>query len=719
MQEADNTYNENHNGNFNIPPCDIELYPQQQQAVEEVRDFLQSDTSVFILKGYAGTGKTTIVKALLPIIGQMGRCVTLLAPTGRAAKVLQQKTHCCTHTIHRAIYSLKNTFKKKVETDEDAEQNDASKKDEVLGFWFKLRQFPYDTWEPRQRVFIVDEASMISAKKTAQELLHFGTDILLEDLLTYAKLDEGAKIIFIGDPAQLPPVGDSYSAALDSDYFTARHLTVKDFTLTNVVRQAADSAILQNATTIRETLYSPVKNELSFNLKENEVEALSSEDIVSKYIELFPKPTLGKSAVICYSNATALHYNEAIRSHYFPHCKDVQPGDVLQIVKNCIVQDKENSAPYHLYNGDFATVLQVAAEPEKQTAPVWMTINGKRVQQPVTLEFRDVTLQAEGGLVFSTKIIETLLKSASPSLDKQELTSLYINFVMRNNQLRNSPEIQGEILLNDPYFNALNVKYGYAITGHKSQGSDWDVAFVDYSKRSGLFDEALRWMYTTTTRAKKTLYGVNIPQIYPLAKLEIREISKIAKPAANALSLANIAGTDLLPHNAANHQKAKCLSVTDSLKEFGASVTRIELLSYKDRYYINTLNGEERYDCIYNGAGHYTTYTPLGANYDKQILQALHSEKHYIYSFSYIPSAKALANLYHKVMSACNELDITITNIVEETKQYYVLYFLKTSGNFSQIKFYYNKNLFITYGQPSSDLGAEDTLLQELINNLR
>lgn len=719
MQETENIYNGNCNGNFNIPPCDIKLYPQQQQAVEEIREFLQSETSVFILKGYAGTGKTTIVKALLPIIAQMNKCVTLLAPTGRAAKVLQQKTRCNTQTIHSAIYSLKKTFKKKVETEEDAAQNDASKKDEVPEFWFKLREHFSDISKARQTVFIVDEASMISARKTTHELLHFGTDILLQDLLTFAKLDEGAKIIFIGDPAQLPPVGDNYSAALDSDYFTAHHLTVKDFTLTDVVRQAADSAILQNATIIRDTLYSTVRNELSFNLKENEVEALSAENIVSKYVELFPRPTLGKSAVICYSNATALYYNDAIRSHYFPQSKDVQPGDVLQIVKNCIVQDRESSTQHHLYNGDFATVLKVASESEKKTAPVWMTINEKRVQQPVTLEFRDVTLQVEGGPVFTTKIIETLLKSATAGLDKQELTALYINFIMRNPHLRNTPDIQGDALLDDPYYNALNVKYGYAITGHKSQGGDWDVVFVDYSRRNGLFDEALRWMYTATTRAKKTLYGVNIPQICPLAKLEIREISKIAKPAANAFSLANIADTDLLPHNATNHQRAKCLSVTDSLKEFGASVQRIEQLPYKDRYHIETANRVERYDCMYNGAGYYTTYAPLEANYDRLILQALHSEKHYIYRFSYTPSAKALTDLYYKMLSACNELDITITNIVEETKQYNVLYFLKTSGNFSQIKFYYNKNLFITYGQPASDMGSEDTLLQELINKLR
>ena len=209
------------------------------------------------------------------------------------------------------------------------------------------------------------------------------------------------------------------------------------------------------------------------------------------------------------------------------------------------------------------------------------------------------------------------------------------------------------------------------------------------------------------------------PNIHPLEKLKFNPIIKFSKPAKDSLMVADIGGVDTLPNGATNIQKAKYFSIVEALNSMALPVKRVEFLPYKDRYHIEVGNRIIRYDCIYNGAGHYTTYTALDmSDNDKSIQMALQSEGAYIFNFDYEPSTDYLAILYHKVRSICSELGIVITNVVEEIKQYDVIYFLRTSGKFSQIKFYYNKKGFVTYGQPYSDVGEDDELLNELIKKL-
>lgn len=703
-----------------VPTFDQELYPQQKEALDRIDSFLNSDDSVFILRGYAGTGKTTMIKAVLPIISRKGKYAQLMAPTGRAAKILHQKTQYPATTIHKAIYALdKLTAKRHDESGNliktaTTQETDISHKDDVVEFWFDISDLDNTTsHNPSQYVFIIDEASMISSQKVEPEIFHFGTDILLEDLLTYAKLGSKSKIIFIGDPAQLPPVGDSESKALNEEFFINKGWATQSYDLTEVVRQSADSLILKNAMTIRTVLEQNARNSLIFSCKENEFERISSTMIPKKFVDLYPEPTMGAAAIVCYSNSMAKGYNDAIRNYYYPGKTSVQCGDILQVVRNCYMHERA------LFNGDFVRVIGVSDSTETQSARVWTSVGGSRIHQLISLKFRDVVVQSEEGEIYKMKIIDSLLNDTAPRLSVIEHTALYINFRMRHPELRNDHEAMAKALLEDPYYSALNVKYGYAITGHKSQGGDWNTVFVDYSDRVGLNDDALRWMYTATTRAKNILYGVNIPNIHPLEKLKFNPIIKFSKPAKDSLMVADIGGVDTLPNGATNIQKAKYFSIVKALNSMALSVKRVEFLPYKDRYHIEVGNRIIRYDCTYNGAGHYTKYTAIDvSDNDKSILMALQAEGAYIFNFDYEPSTDYLTILYHKVRSICSELGIVITNVVEEIKQYDVVYFLRTSGKFSQIKFYYNKNGFVTYGQPYSDVGEDDELLNELIKKL-
>lgn len=699
----------------------IELFPQQQEAFELLCDFLHSEDSVFILKGYAGTGKTTLIKSLLPVIKSIGKMAFLLAPTGRAANILGVKTDQEASTIHRRIYSSSEI--KSIRHDEDGnlietyktKENDKNHKNDSVEYWYQIAKFPDDGYLPSQRVIIVDEASMISSRPAMHEIFHFGTDVLLDDLLTYARLGDKTKIIFIGDPAQLPPVGDNQSLALDEIFFSGRGWKTHSFELTDVVRQSSGSAILENAMKIRNVLNSDKRNELTFARRDDEFEELSSSATITKYTDMFPTPTINQSVIICYSNNMVKAYNDAIRDIYYPGKTALQVGDILQVVKNCYNIDPP------LYNGDFVQVLEVSDAVEQQSAKVWTSEEGVRQHQLITLTFRDVDVISQSGDVYRIKIIDSLLDSRAAQLSHTEAIALYINFRMRHPDLKPKDEAMMKELMSDPYYNALHVKYGYAITGHKSQGGDWDVAFVDYTDRNGLNNDCLRWAYTATTRAKKTLYGINMPDIHPFSKLKISKTIKAGKPAQNAFAVGNVGNVEMLPTDASNARKAKALSVASALSQYMYSIVQIESLQYKDRYHIATPDGIEKYDCQYNGSGLYTMYqslSPVSRAHSEKILQALQSEEAYIYRFEYQPSTELLSRLYSKVRSVCDELGITITNIVEDSKQFNVIYHLKTSGKFASLKIFFDKKQFLTYAQPSSDLGAEDALLNELLTKI-
>ncbi len=704
----------------------MNLYSQQQEALNKIASFMQKkNCPVFILKGYAGTGKTTMIRAIIEYANSINKHTHVMAPTGRAAKVLREKTGIPATTIHKAIYAYK-----KIRTDrhdeqgklifvEDRPDHDSEDKRtygaDDIQMWFGLKVLEQDL-TPSDMLYIVDESSLISSKKATNEFLHFGTDVLIDDLLTFVQPALGGKIIFVGDPAQLPPVGDNRSAALDESFFQEKDMAVESFELTEVVRQKGDSAILKNAMIVRDVLKlePSCRNQLCYERKEDEVEDSTPMEVVSKFVGDQPQPEIGNSIVVCYSNAKVKEYNDEIRQLYFPGNRGIMVGDVLQVVKNSIFNN------VYVFNGDFVTVTDVSDVIDVQSAPVWLDLNGKKERVNVELYYQDIKVITEYGQEFCCKIIKNLLDSSLPSLKQKEVTSAYINFRMRHPEIKSNREVMASALLDDPYFNALNAKYGYAITCHKSQGGEWKNVYVDYGGRTGTNDDCLRWQYTATTRAVERLYGVNIPSITPLSKMTFSKIIQTKNAPKCDISYAAVSADTPLSPAATNAQKAKYISAEAALGRQDMVIMSVQELQYKDRYIILTSCGQEMFDCYYNRSGVYTSVSPLQStvNTDK-IVDALKSFELAEYNITYVPETDGLKQLHAKIMSACDEYGIKITNIQDDLDHYKLTYHFITSGQFSNILFYINKEGFITRAMPSSDLGEKDDLLNKLIQTLQ
>lgn len=700
----------------------MELYKQQQEALEAMVRFVESDESVFILKGYAGTGKTTLIKTFCQEAGVKGKTMLLMAPTGRAAKMLTEKTGFRASTIHQAIYRHDVSYLKC----HDEEGNpilvgglsDAAAKDDGsddVDLYFDIKKLE-DKVDAKSCVIVVDEASMISSRMVKGEMLHFGTDVLLDDLLTFAHLSFGTKIVFVGDPAQLPPVGDNESKALCEEFFRNLGYATQSYTLSEVVRQKADSMILANAMKIRQLLVETKRNELVFDMREGEVMELGSDEVVDKYLETFPHPALGQGVVVCYSNAMVMNYNKAIRSHYFDndtlHC-----GDVLQVVRNNSNPQNGNPA---VFNGDFICVISEPGAEEIHRVPVWVSEEGKRRKEIVELHFQDISYQTDGGVYGHSKLLTNLLHSPFHALTRVEFVAVYVDFLMRYPKLKRGSKDYFDALADDPYFNAVHAKFGYAITAHKAQGGEWPVVFVDYSHRTGLDTDSLRWSYTATTRASECLYGVNMPKVSPFGKFVIGGIRKASKIDGTLMKVKDSECSLLGEASGATPaQKAKCNSAMVALAEMGCRLVAVKQLQYNDRYTIEGPFGQREYNCIYDGAGVYKKFTPLRPSTDDElIIAALSDERAYEYDYSYTPSSEVLGRLHHAVVSATDELGVQITGVKECATSYNVAYGFKTTAR-SAILFYYDKNGAVTSAMPSSTVGADDSKLDLLINRIK
>ena len=674
----------------------MKLTSQQQQVLDDIKTFLDSDVSVFILKGYAGTGKTTMIRTIIEEIKNREKRPILMAPTGRAARVLESKNSWEANTIHRCIYELDT-----IETKEGSDD---------IRFIFPLKN---KEDEANDYICIVDESSMIGTREVQNELFEFGTGSLLNDLLTYVAPNRGGKIIFVGDPMQLPPVGDNVSNALDEKYFENIGLKAMVSELTDVVRQGAGSAILSNAMKVRALIESQQKNNLVFDRQENEVIDMEGYKMPEHLLSLYPKPEIGQSVIITFSNRQARDYNYAVRELLYPEQKQIVVGDILQVVSN--------NYKLNVMNGDFVKVVAINGQTEYQSAPVYINISGQRVQHKITLSFRNVRIRLDNNLEISCKIIENMLDDAEPNLTFAQIQALYINFCMRYPQLKRGSQKFTEYLKADPYFNALRVKYGYAITGHKSQGGEWNTVFVDYTGRTGLNTDCLRWTYTVTTRASHTLYGYNMPNVTPMSKLQVAPIIKAAKPRDEYLSFTDVPETPFHSKDALNFLKAKYWVVSDELKKENCIVKEVESKNYCEWYHIieDTNGFIHTVQCTYNKAGLFTRYQAGDTSEGiLRILSLVQTNMTMLCSFRYVPSSDVLRELYNYVESICSELDVKITNIVEHISHYNVYYYLQGSGKYSCIQFYITKDGFISYAQPFSDLGNDDTILKEVINRL-
>lgn len=427
--------------------------------------------SAFLLKGYAGTGKTSLVSALIQTLPQLRVHTLLLAPTGRAAKVLSSYAERPAYTIHKKIYMT---------------VTDAS------GIVRTVRAVNKHSYT----LFIVDEASMIGLEPTSSR------QSLLEDLVDYVYDGNHCRLMFIGDTAQLPPVGQSESPALDEHYLaSAFGLNVLAAELTEVVRQQQLSGILSNATALRSQIATLAGGEEAslplFQPNAIDVVRLAGENLMETLYREYGSFALEQVVVVCRSNKRANLFNQGIRNTVLFREEEVNAGDYLMVVKNNYFWLDGESSIGFIANGDIVEVLSV-----------------RNVQELYGFRFADATLRFidyPDEEPRDCKLLLSTLYSESPSLTQEESNKLYNNVMEDYADLPHKADRQRELRQN-PYYNALQVKFAYALTCHKTQGGQWRTVIVDQGflpPDMSLDRDFLRWLYTAFTRATDRVYLLN------------------------------------------------------------------------------------------------------------------------------------------------------------------------------------------------------------------
>lgn len=444
----------------------------QDMAIDTFVDFMLSDNcqSMFILKGYAGTGKTTIINGFINAVRSIGMRTVLMASTGRAAKTLETTTAKKSYTIHRVIYTTEDIF----DLDSD----------------FSLSSNKYEN-----TLFIVDESSMIGSDSYDNI---FGSGNLLDDLISYVYSSNNCRLIFVGDTAQLPPVGAVLSDALNTEKMAQYYgMEVFECTLTDVVRQENYSGILHNATNLRNFVGEENEN-ISAHLKPfDDFRFITGTELIEELEHSYRKYGRDNCIVVCFSNKRALQYNMGIRQRIFEYESILVKGEKLIVSKNNYFYTKKKDRSDFIANGEIITVDKVYDLEDIYDLSFAST--------KIYLNDRDENLDA--------RLLLSSLTDEKAQLNREDRQKLYNNLYQEYEHLKTQRKINIAIR-KDEYWGALEVKYGYAITAHKSQGGQWDCVFIDMGHLSYMpFDtNMVRWLYTAITRAKNKVYLVNCPQ---------------------------------------------------------------------------------------------------------------------------------------------------------------------------------------------------------------
>lgn len=428
---------------------------------------------VFILKGYAGTGKTTIVRSLVQSLPAVKGKTVLLAPTGRAAKVLTSYTKQQAYTIHKKIYYKKPTV--------DG------------GLAFQLQQNLHaDT------VFIVDEASMISNTGGLSGGGMFGNGSLLEDVVDYVTNGNNCKLIFIGDTAQLPPVGLNISPALDIEYMKATfHFSIDWHELTEVVRQSENSGILTNATNIRNQIKNDEGSKPHFRINNfNDIERIEGSELEDALNKAYDEYGAEDVMVICRSNKRANIFNQQIRARIRWQEDELSSGDYMMVVKNNYFWLPDESKAGFIANGDIIQLLRVGTIQE---------MHGFRFAD-VRMRMIDYPDEPE----LEARLLLDTIMSEAPALSQADNKKLYDAVSLDYSDVADR-RLRLKKIKDDGFFNALQVKFAYAVTCHKAQGGQWPCVFVEqgYLTDEMINTEYLRWLYTAVSRATQRLGLVN------------------------------------------------------------------------------------------------------------------------------------------------------------------------------------------------------------------
>ncbi len=450
----------------------------QQQLTDMLADFVAQPVSpkqrqAFLIKGYAGTGKTTLVSALVRVLPLVGMQSVLLAPTGRAAKVLSGYSRKQALTIHRKIY--------KAVTRADG----------------RLTMGPGQN-PHKYTLFIVDEASMIPGSDSSADQGIYQHRDLLDDLINYVFSSEGCKLLLIGDTAQLPPVGTDQSPALSPEALErSYHLDIRSYELSDVVRQSLDSGILSNATLLRKQSAedSPV---LPFFRLGNfgdikRIDGAAFEDALNSCYSRFG---CENTVIITRSNKRANLFNNEVRARLLFRETELSAGDIIMITRNNYFWLPLGSKAGFIANGDMAEVRRIIKTGE---------MYGFRFAD-VSVQLADYPDQE----VIEIKLLLDSMVIESPSLPQAEHQKLFDEILLDYTEIK-SPQERTKLVKNSPYYNAVQAKFAYALTCHKTQGGQWDAVFIDHGYLTSEMIDAgfVRWLYTALTRASREVYLVN------------------------------------------------------------------------------------------------------------------------------------------------------------------------------------------------------------------
>jgi len=667
------------------------LTSEQSSLIDELENFLTDQTPCFILKGYAGTGKTFLMKGLTDFLLQSKRNFAILAPTGRAAKVISQKTKHKTCTIHKKIYSNKELKEFKIK-DEDGT--------ETFKFHFEVRI----NEDSANTVYIVDEASMISNVYSEGEFFRFGSGFLLNDLLHYINIDNNdhnKKIIFIGDNAQLPPINMNFSPALDGKYLQKNcGIFSKEFELTEVVRQSADSGILYNATKIRKSLKENIFNKLDINTDLKDIIKTEYDELLPKYLQACNNKIDEETIIVAHSNSAVKGYNDFVRNHFFPNQITITTGDKVILLSN-----NYNYSQMELLNGDIGFVLKVSPTTESRTILLKRKKNDVVEEINIPLSFRNVTIafidEDFKKHEIECKVIENLLYSQHNDLSSDEIKALYIDFKIRNKDLRNGTQAFRDALRSDQYFNALRIKFGYAITCHKAQGGEWKNTFLNCKTSMGYLNSSyFRWLYTGITRAKENLFTIDEPHFSITSNIQPSKIENI-QPRKDIIVLNTEVSEIELSFDFSNQRsfvKDIYLTIRDCLKDENVNISDIRHTNYLEHYTFSQGNEIGVFKIHYNGQNKITrienpinstefidsVYEKIANLVNKTIIIAERNTTEPEFEFEHVFQKEFYENLKIKL----ERFNYRISKI--EHHDYHEIYEIKKNGFMATYKFWYD-----------------------------
>ena len=443
----------------------------QKKVIEKLATYIADPDyrRIFILNGYAGTGKTSIIAALVATLKGLRIKPVLLAPTGRAAKVMTHYSGEKAYTIHKKIYRQRSLA--------SAESD-----------------FSLDINKEKDAVFIVDEASMLSTSSGENRL--FGSGNLLDDLMRYIESGTRCRLILVGDNAQLPPVGFPYSPALDPDKMSY-YGEVTYCSLDDVVRQDADSGILFNATLVRCMIEAGIEDIPLFETGYSDIRKLAGYEFLETIQDAYDKYGRDEVIVITRSNKRANRFNEGIRRNVLFAESEIESGDMLMIVKNNYhyTEREENCPIEFIANGDIARLSRI-----------------RRFEELYGFRFAEarLTFPDYDDLDIDCKVVLDTLTAETPALTQDQNSKLFFAVAEDYTEIRSKAKRYKEVREN-PHFNAVQIKFAYAVTCHKAQGGQWSCVFIDQMLfgEEEMSRDLMRWLYTALTRATRQVYFVN------------------------------------------------------------------------------------------------------------------------------------------------------------------------------------------------------------------